>query len=804
MKNRNFILHALVASVLHLGIAGSVFAQRPPVGEHSRHRAPSPAAPAAAVPARLDDSGQMLCYAGADTQPAVPTPCSDADWPGQDGASGRDADAAGRRFAKLGGGDASFDFSKISNAGAVLPYDAVPGDAPGDWGCTRDNITGLVWRVPATTGVSWSQAQQVAADADGHNGQCGYRDWRLPAAGELLGIVHFGAYAPAVDATYFPATASGFHWTSEADPAAPQRRARVVNLKGGFAHAIEATQPAAALLVRGGSDFGPFRHNVDGTVTDPRTGLTWDTCSLGQDAAKACAGDPTFVTWQDALGAAREMNAGRWRGHADWRLPNAKELASLVDAARYRPAIDAARFPNTASSAYWSSTTDVHASSAAWTVFFGGGDVFAKQKMTRAAVRLVRSGVAASTAMSAIAAPALPAGAPVPAQTPADTLPTIDISTEGAAPIVSEETYLDASMTITLADGSPSYAGTLRIKGRGNSTWTLPKKPYRLKLDSKDKLLGMHSDKNWALLANYSDKTLLRNLVAQTLGQRLHMAWSPDSRFANVVLNGQYQGIYQLIETIRVDSNRVDIAEIEPTDIASPEVTGGYLFEIDQRLDCDPLLQYVSAYDTPICIDTPDEDAIVPQQYDYLTDYIRDTEDALYAPGFADPADGYRAWLDPASFIDWYLVNELTANTDAADYSSIWNYKDRDGLLERGPLWDFDISIGNADYCPCTDPQGFWIRGGIWYSRLFEDPWFAAQVRARWDEVKADTFDTLPALIDDEANTIRGAVDANFRAWPIFDDRVWPNAIITGSWEGDLAYSKDWLLQRIDWLDANL
>jgi len=752
------------------------------------------------LPQRINDSGLTTCYAGGipTDSGVVATACSSTTWPGQDAANGRDAVMP----AKIGAGDAGFDFTKLSNGGAELPASAQPGSGLNDWACTRDNVTGLVWQIAAVANLAWGGAQALARDANAAGGACGFDDWRLPSAEELEGIVDFRKSSPAIDTTYFPATASAFHWTAEADPSAPSRRARVVNFAGGFVHAIEATQAASARLVRGGGYFGAPTDNGDGTVTEPRSGLMWDRCALGQDAANACAGDATFSNWQDALVAVRTSNTQHWRGHDDWRLPNVKELATLVDAARHRPAIDTATFPNTAASAYWSSTTDIHVTRAAWAVFFGEGDIFAKEKSTRAAIRLVRTATAASAggARDALFADGFDAGDASP-QTPQDTLPTIALTVSGT---ILRDTYIAGSMTITATPDSPAYSGTLTIKGHGNSTWGMPKKPYRIKLDTKDHLLGMHSDKNWVLLANYSDKTLMRNLIAQTLGQQMQMAWSPDSRLAKVTLNGQYQGVYQLIENIRVDSNRVNITEMEPTDINPPEVTGGYLFEIDGRRDCAANVQFDTGTGVPICIDTPDDEDIVTQQYDYLRSYMQSFESALYASGFADPATGYRAWLDPSSFIDWYLVNELTANVDSASFGSIWNYKDRNGLLQRGPLWDFDISTGNADYCACADPQGFWVHGGTWYARLFQDPAFAAQARARWNTVKADVFDMLPALIDADADTIRGSVGDNFQKWPIADTWVWPNVVITGSWEGDVAYDKDWFLQRIDWLDAHL
>ncbi|HEY0178111.1 MAG TPA: DUF1566 domain-containing protein, partial [Dokdonella sp.] len=739
------------------------------------------------LPARIDDSGETACYAGAGDDPVQPTACTDTDWPDQDASTGRDAAAAAGDLVKVGAGAAGFDFTKLSNAGAELPPTAASGSGPNDWGCTRDNVTGLVWRIATAPTLSWTNARDAARAANAGGGACGFADWRLPSSIELQSIVDYGAADPAVDATYFPATAAAFYWTAETDAGAPSERARVVNFNGGFVNAAPIGAAAGVRFVRGGASFGPISDDGDGTVTDPRTGLMWDRCSLGQDDATTCAGDVEAPNWQDALQEVAQRNAQNWRGHSDWRLPNVKELMSLVEPARTAPTIDAAAFPNTPGGAYWTSTTNVHVPRTAWAVFFGDADVFAVDKVNPARVRLVRTATAAASGgpLDAVFADGFDV-ADVEATVPSDRLARIAIVTtpEYEPPAVPPEcaadpspydslnsicdnVYLPATITVASPDPTQNYSGTLRIKGHGNSTWSMPKQPFRLKLDDKAPLLGMPEDKNWVLLANYDDKSLMRDYVAYTLGANLPMAWSPRSRFAEVELNGRYVGIYQLTETIRVAEDRVDIAEIEPGDVAPPEVTGGYLFELDTRLDCAASQQFITPLGVPFCIDTPDEDAIVSQQHDYLAGYMQQTESAIFGANFADPVSGYAAYIDTPSFVDWYLVNELFKNVDAIGVASVWQYKDREGKLMRGPLWDFDISAGNMNY-GSPDPRGFWIRtsSSTYYSRLCQDPAFAAAIRARWDAVKAAQIDALPTLIDATAATLRPAVDANFEQWP--------------------------------------
>lgn len=747
---------------------------------------------------RINDTGQLACYAGAGNDPIERIDCEDPEWPGQDALFGRDRIALDGAPPDAEPVPNGFDFTKLSDTGAELPDDAVPGRHPGAWTCTRDNVTGLVWQISEGREIQWHEVRTALMDPRVLRGLCGRHDWRLPELAELLGIADLGREAPVIGADFFPDTQAGPYWTGNGS--AP----RIVNFNGGFSHLASGHMRARLRRVSGGERFPSPTRLADGSIHDPRTGLVWDGCALGQDDEAACTGSNTLITWQAALQHVQERNAENWRGHANWRLPNIKELASLIDLAQRRPAIDTTIFLNASASAHWSSTSYHAEPRMAWAVFFGEGELYAKEKASRAAVRLVRTGSAAEAGTGPLPAsdPASWPRALAPESPPAQ-LPTVRIHTEGAVP-VGRDDYVEASLSIEATAESPAWGGTLVIRGRGNSTWYMDKKPYKLKLDKKTPLLGMPKSKHWALLANHSDKSMLRTRLAMAMGRHLGMAWTPDSRFVRFELNDEYLGIYQLIQTIRIDEDRVNITRMDEDDVEGPAVTGGYLFEIDARLNCDERLQAISSQNIPICIEGPDEDDIVPAQYDYLVDYIDAMEEALYGPDFSHPVRGYQNWLNPDSFIDWYLVNELTRNTDARAYSSIWNYKDRGGRIERGPLWDFDLSSGNGSQRSSAEPLDYWIRGGIWYERLFQDPAFARQARNHWEAIRPDWIDPLPDWIDAQADMLRADIDENFERWPTLRHYTNHNVVVTGSWEGELAYLKDWLRQRIDWLDRNM
>jgi hypothetical protein len=329
----------------------------------------------------------------------------------------------------------------------------------------------------------------------------------------------------------------------------------------------------------------------------------------------------------------------------------------------------------------------------------------------------------------------------------------------------------------------------------------MPKKPYTLKLTTKAPLLGMPTHKRWNLLANYSDKTLLRTEVAFNIGNILQdgLKWTPRSRHVQLYLNNEYQGVYQLVEAIKIDENRVDIK-----DISKKNPQRGYILEIDVRKG--EAFNFTTTRGVVFNCSDPDEDLdeIITGGTQTLLEKIQTdvqhVEDVLYSAGFTDPDEGYQKYLDVDSFIDWYLVNEITKNNDAIFWSSVYMYYNGEKYC-MGPVWDFDISLGNIDYNGNDNPQGFWIKASAWINRLFEDPEFVAQVKTRWNEKSAEFF-ALQQYIDERAVYINSAQAQNFRRWDILGIYVWPNAMVPGSYQGEISYLKSWLADRLAWLDT--
>ena len=405
--------------------------------------------------------------------------------------------------------------------------------------------------------------------------------------------------------------------------------------------------------------------------------------------------------------------------------------------------------------------------------------------------------------------PAEPAPPPAAPVLPA-TIAKMSIDIAGGAEVTDRENYLQAVVRVESdLETDRLEEAPAEIRGRGNSTWNMPKKPYRLRLKTAAPLLGMPAERDWALLANFADKTLARNKVAMMLGEKLGMAWTPRSRFVELHLNGEYQGVYQVYEHVKVGPARVDVDPPDPDgDIDPAKISGGWLLEVDKRYDED------ACWDTPlgvpVCIKEPglDEDDLADPahpssiQFAYIRNHVAAAEQALVT------GDAWRNYFVPRAAIDWYLVNELMRNYDAkVDVklgSSVYLHKTQGGPLAFGPLWDFDIGAGNIDFHPIASPQGWWIREGIWHQRLFADEGFRQDLHARWCTLQRDgVFTGAPNLVDEVVAMVGNeAIARNFERWPIIGQYVWPNFFVGPTYQSEVDYLKTWLQERVAWMSA--
>ena len=367
---------------------------------------------------------------------------------------------------------------------------------------------------------------------------------------------------------------------------------------------------------------------------------------------------------------------------------------------------------------------------------------------------------------------------------------SISIMTENLQPVISRDDYIAGEITISNINEDEDLVLDLEIRGRGNSTWTFPKKPYQIRFEDKQSILGMAKDKKWILLANYSDKTMLRNEVAFNLSRFSNLDWTPDSRSVELYINHEYVGVYQIVQKVEETSNRVNIGN------------DGYLLEVDQlsRLDEDDV--YFESNNYLFNIKEPKLDA-GDDEYNIINEYIQLTENTLLRDNFTDPVEGYEKYIDVASFIDWYLINEITKNNDAIFFSSVFMNYIPGGKLKMGPVWDYDISLGNINFNNNETTDGFWIKNATWYARLFEDPNFVSKVKSRFNYFY-NNKNIFLEQIDSSALSLSQAQARNFSTWPILGTYVWPNNVYFPTYNEEVVYLKEWLNERLEWLNENL
>ncbi|MBD1365758.1 CotH kinase family protein [Mucilaginibacter sp. ZT4R22] len=380
-------------------------------------------------------------------------------------------------------------------------------------------------------------------------------------------------------------------------------------------------------------------------------------------------------------------------------------------------------------------------------------------------------------------------------------LPVFTLTTSG--PVVSKEDYVTGTLNINTMGLYEQEVKSipLQMKGRGNSTWDLmPKKSYRLKFDTKNKVLGLASAKNWVLLANYADKTLMRNYLAFALAQGAKSDFAPHGIPVEVILNGDHVGNYTLTEQVEINAARVNIPEPKAGDVSAAAISGGYLIELDQRNG--EIVHWPTDKNMPMNLRSPE--APNAQQLNYIKTYLQDTENAIFSADFADPDKGYAKYINVDSFISWFLVNEVFKNQDAQEFSSMFYYKDRGGKLGMGPAWDFDLGAGNVDYSTAVNPEGWWVKNGTWMGRLYQDPVFAAKVKAKWAELKAGPIPAMLQNMDKTEAAFEFSQRKNFSRWNILNIYVWPNPVVLGTYPKEVAHVKEWFTKRIAWLDANI
>lgn len=369
--------------------------------------------------------------------------------------------------------------------------------------------------------------------------------------------------------------------------------------------------------------------------------------------------------------------------------------------------------------------------------------------------------------------------------------------------------------------GPIDFAGAGAINVRGKSSEGFPQHQYHLEIrdeqgDDKDvPILGLPAESDWVLYGPYTDKSLMRNVLSYRWSNEMGR-YAPRTRYIELFLNtdnttvsmADYEGVYVLMEKIKISPNRVDIVELEPSDNAEPEITGGYIIKKD-KFDGDDVSFNTSRGQTLIFED-PNGHDLTQTQRDWVRGYMNSFEMALYGSSFADPVNGYAKFIDVGSFIDSHILVELTKNIDGFRLST-YMHKDRNGKLVMGPAWDYNLSLGNADYLTGWMPSGWYfdqLGDGDYpyWRRLFNDPQFELQYADRWFALRRDLFatDRLLGMVEDYATLLDEPAARNFDRWPILGQYVWPNWFIAKTFREEIVWMQGWLHDRLAWMDSRI
>ena len=373
---------------------------------------------------------------------------------------------------------------------------------------------------------------------------------------------------------------------------------------------------------------------------------------------------------------------------------------------------------------------------------------------------------------------------------------------------------IDAGMTGGEYSSTEVLAG--EIRGRGHSTWEWPKKPYKIKLEDKTSLLGMTEAKRWVLLANYADESLLRNTAAFEMARSMgSFQFVPHAIPVDLYMNGIYQGVYTLGEQLEVKSSRLAI----DNNLANLET--GYLLEVGGA-DPNTDKQGWNCFDLPsgcginILIKSPDTEIDPNAEYnwtqehfDFIYDYVCKADEAITT------LTNYEKYIDVDSFIDWFLVQELTYNLDSCFRRSCYITKPKFGKLKMGPVWDFDLAFGNMymdnplynDWATVGSSNRSSYIGLTWFNYLMTDESFRSKARARWDEIKDTMCESVLNAIDSLKPKIAPSAEVSFEIWDTLSiaNGFQPKAMEQyQTFSDQVLYVRRFIKNRVKWIDENL
>lgn len=413
-------------------------------------------------------------------------------------------------------------------------------------------------------------------------------------------------------------------------------------------------------------------------------------------------------------------------------------------------------------------------------------------------------------------------------------LPLIRIETNGQAILNNQR--IQAHMSVysndlgelnNVYDIPSDYDGDISIEIRGNSSTMFEKKSYSLETQTSTgennnvSLLGLPAENDWVFYGPYSDKTMMRNAIVYQLSRE--MGWYASRQvYFELIINGDYRGLYILGEKIKRDASRVDIDSMDENDNQGDSITGGYIVKIDWPDDGEnqdwysPVTNFNGYWmNVGYQYEYPDREDLTPAQETYIQSAFSDFEEDLIAPSFEDLEVGFRRHIDMHSFADHLIVNEITYNVDAFRLSNFYHKvrESKGGRIFAGPVWDYNLGFGNVDFGVGWETFGWALENPyvihavpFHLKRMKESLIFERLLRCRWDELRATTLSQvhIESMIDSITDYLGPAIDRNFERWDVIGSYVWPNYFIGESYEAEVDYLKDYITDRLVWIDENL
>jgi|TARA_Y100000589_G_scaffold61117_1_gene52207 hypothetical protein len=414
-----------------------------------------------------------------------------------------------------------------------------------------------------------------------------------------------------------------------------------------------------------------------------------------------------------------------------------------------------------------------------------------------------------------------------------------EITTLGVGPEgeIVDEPKVPAALTIKRLD-STLYEGIIGIEIRGESSQFFDKKSYGFETwdsqynDLDVALIGFPEEEDWILYGPFSDKSLIRNKLIYELSNRMGR-YTTKTEFVELTINYEYKGLYIFMEKLKRDKNRIDISKLENADIDEELISGGYIIKIDKSDMEDGSYTDYNSFQSQFDVfgnengdirinfnyEYPKPGEIHANQKNYIKNYFYEFESSLASNNFKDPINGFRKYIDEDSFIDFFILNELSNNVDGYRLST-YLQKDRNEKLVIGPIWDFNLSFGNADYCGgerydvwCFKFNerclGDYWNVPFWWNRLLEDEKFVDKLKGRWNQLRLNILsdNNILTLIEEQYSFLNNETDIinrNFNKWKIFGIYIWPNSFIGNNYYEEIDFLKNWIKERTKWLDESI